>query len=163
MIADRSEADRARDGRLAWLIVAGCTVLTLTLVTALVVSLRGPVRRMLAEAWAPSSGPRQIAAVPPDTAKPIGDPGSWITPQNRPFAALARGEHGTVRVTLAVSPSGQASGCQVAQSSGYDSLDNGTCLALMGAARFEPARAGEPGSRPGEVRRWTSPVVTWRE
>lgn len=165
MIADRTQDEADRDGRLAWLVVAGCTLLTLTLLVGLVLALRGPIGRAIADVGQGSperTDWRPVAEIPPDTARPIGRPADWLMRQDRPVAALSRGEAGSVRVTLAVLPSGTASGCQVAQSSGYPSLDSGTCLALMRTARFEPARAGEPGSRPGEVRRWTSPVITWR-
>lgn len=107
------------------------------------------------------AGAEQLAPIPPDTAKPVGEPSSWIKPSDYPGGALRAGEEGRARVTLAIDAAGKPTGCAVARSSGSWSLDNGTCSALMRRARFAPARPGTLGSHEGEVRRWTSPYVRW--
>lgn len=160
-----SAEQRARDGRLAWTIVLTCAVFTLALTAVLLTMLFRSAERSIAEErdrFAQAVNPiRPSLAPPPDTAQPAEDWRTWLSPRNGPAAALARGEHGTVRVTLAIDAAGNPTGCSVAQSSGFYGLDNGTCLALMRAGRFAPAKAGEPGAGVGEVRRWTSPDVTW--
>lgn len=160
-----SAEQRAKDGRLAWTIVLASAAVTLVLATVLLTMLyRSAVRSVEDERdrLAQASNPiRPSFAPPPDTVTPAEDWRTWLSPHNGPAAALARGEHGTVRVTLAIDAAGKPTGCSVAQSSGFYGLDNGMCLALMRAGRFTPAKPGEPGAGMGEVRRWTSPAVTW--
>jgi protein TonB len=93
---------------------------------------------------------------PADTAKPIGDVAGWFNPDDYPAAAQRAGEEGRVRVTVASDPAGLPTGCSVASSSGFMSLDNGTCTIMMQKARFDRAPAGRKG-----VRFWTSPPIRW--
>lgn len=102
-----------------------------------------------------------LTVVPANTATPMGNPGDWIGTNDYPRSAIRAGEEGRVRVTLAIGPDGTPSGCSVAASSGSWALDNTTCTILMQRGRFDLARPGGAGSKPGEVRRWTSPSVRW--
>ena len=163
----RSREER-RDGQLAWLVVIACAIATLTLAGVGVRYLWRPAQEAAAAEWrrslreaAARNEARRLATIPPNSAKPVGSPQRWIEPGNQPTVALGRGEHGVVRVTLAIDAHGLPTGCAVAQSSGFWALDNGTCLALMKAGRFQPARPGSLGAGLGEVRRWTSPVIIW--
>ncbi len=161
-----SAEQRAQDRHLAWLIVAASATVTLTIAALLLPKVYREWVRSLQlnmERAERDANPFRPPATPPPahTAKPSEDWRSWLSSSNRPAAALARGEHGTVRVTLAIDPAGKPTGCAVAESSGFWALDNGTCLALMRAGRFAPATPREPGGGVGEVRRWTSPAITW--
>lgn len=165
-------SDKARaDTRLAWIIVGASALVTLTL-AILVGGWAFRQAKVAAEAsWHQRKAEvehRQhevmtmpSAPIPPNTAKPIGNVGDWIGPDDYPLAALRAGEEGRVRVTLAIDAAGKPTGCAVAQRSGSWSLDNGTCLVMMRNGQFDRAEPGQIGARPGEVRRWTSPPVRW--
>ena len=169
--------DRARaDTRLAWLIVGGSALATLVLVVLLIGWGARQATRWSAEQSRVAAAQRRerseaigrigddtstdpVTMVepprPPDTVRPIGSPARWLDADDYPAGAQRRGEEGRVRVTLAVDRAGRPTGCSVALSSGSWSLDNGTCTAMMGKGRFEPAPDGPL------VRRWTSPPVRW--
>ena len=57
-----------------------------------------------------------------------------------PAESLAKGEQGIVHYRVKIDRKGQASECEVTQSSGYSRLDNATCQLLMERARFTPGR-----------------------
>ena len=161
---ERDHEQRAGDARLAWIIVTICAATTLVLLVVLGPILLGYATRTLEQDWqrhVEQEVSRRRASIPPDTARPIGDPALWLVKAAPPAEAIARGEHGTVRMTLAVGPDDVPTGCSVAESSGYPGLDNGTCQAMIWAGDFERVPPGKPGSGPGEVRRWTSPPIDW--
>lgn len=164
-----SAEQRARDGRLAWIIVGICAVLSLTIIVLGILALRGPAVRWAEEAqmqadarererlgFPPLSVPDALAPPSMSTATPVGDPANWIGPGDYPVGARVRGEEGRVSVTVSVDPQGRATGCQTHQSSGFGSLDAGTCHVMMTNGVWEAA-PGEYG-----VRRWTSPPVRWQ-
>lgn len=167
----RSVEERAGDVRLAWLIVGAGALVTAVIVALVGAMLWRQAERQVADGMeqARATAARQREALatirrappPPDTAAPIGDVGRWVGPDDYPAAAIRAGEEGRVRVTLAIGADGRPTGCSVARSSGSWSLDNGTCLTMMRRGRFGRAGRNEVGSRPGEVRRWTSPLVRW--
>ena len=170
-----SAASRRDDARLAWLIVAGCAVVSLTVIVLLVLALRGPASRWADAQWrqmeagaaagrrarlAEAEAAYQVTTpvTPPrDDAVPIGKPARWVGQDDYPAYALRHEEQGRVRVTLAIDEAGVPTGCAIAESSGHWSLDNGTCLAMMRAGRFDHAHKGRRG-----VRHWTSPRVRWQ-
>lgn len=166
-----SQAQRERDTRLAWIIVGTCgavtAILAVLLGTALLRQAYRSVEAGMRQAAADSARLRQVAAnadrpaPPPNSAQPLGSPGDWVRTDDYPKTALRAGEQGRVRITLAIDPAGKPTGCSVALSSGSWSLDNGTCLAMMRRGRFDAAQPGSPDSRPGAVRRWTSPPIRW--
>jgi TonB family protein len=164
---------RARDGRLAWIIVSVCALLSFTLVVlgvrlafsyatgwveADMASKRAEVARERERFGYP---PLSVPTAPPppalSTAAPIGDPAVWIEPGDYPSGAQRRGEEGRVQVTVAVDPRGTPTGCQTYVSSGFYSLDTGTCDVFLRKGRFAPAPPGKLG-----VRKWTSPPVRWQ-
>ncbi|MDB5695313.1 MAG: TonB family protein [Sphingomonas bacterium] len=167
-----SAEQRRRDGRLAWIVVGTCALLSLALIVLGVMALRGPAARWAEESMRETRD--QVARergqeeawrnlpVPPtapslaDTARPIGNVASWVGPDSYPTGALRRGQQGRVRVTVAIDENGRATGCSTHLSSGYTSLDYGTCSVMMRHGRWEPAGPGEIG-----VRRWTSPPIRW--
>ncbi|WP_425229775.1 TonB family protein [Sphingomonas sp.] len=155
---------RTRDGRLAWIIVTGCALVTATLLTLLVAAAvrrippsfdRAPFEADVA------ARRRRVLAIPANTATPVGDPAGWPAKAGRPAEPMARGEDGAVRVTLTVNVDGVPTGCAVAQSSGYDDLDSATCNAMLWAADFRPVRHGAAGPGSPGVRYWTSPPIDW--
>jgi TonB family protein len=163
---------RERDGRLAWIVVSICAVLSLTLV---VLGVRlaysyatGWIEQDMARKQAEVARERERFGYPPlsvptappppslSTAAPIGDPAAWIGPNDYPSGARRRGEEGRVQVTVAIDPRGTPTGCQTYVSSGFYSLDTGTCDVFLRKGRFEAAPPGEVG-----VRKWTSPAIRW--
>lgn len=95
---------------------------------------------------------------PIPTAKPIGNPGSWIPPDGYPQAALASGEEGRVSFTLSVDETGRVSECKVTKSSELPLLDETTCNFMTANGRFEVARDKRNKPRPSQ---WSS-SMTWK-
>ncbi len=167
----RTVEQRRQDVRLAWLIVGVCGAITLVLAILLGATLARRAVRQMDEGLrqARSDAERRGTPVttlpapppPPNTARPVGDVARWVGTDDYPQTAIRAGDEGRVRVTLAIDADGKPTGCAVAMSSGSSSLDNATCLTMMSRGRFDRATPGGAGSRPGEVRRWTSPPVRW--
>lgn len=79
---------------------------------------------------------------PPKVAKkltPRGAPGSWVTDDDYPPAALRSGDQGTTGFRLDVGPDGRVTGCSVTSSSGSSLLDQTACRLLQRRARFNAA------------------------
>src|SRR5215212_10060683 len=60
--------------------------------------------------------------------------------KNYPPESLRRGEQGRVGFQLTFEADGSLTGCAVTQSSGFPTLDNGTCEMLALSAKIEPPR-----------------------
>jgi TonB family protein len=71
---------------------------------------------------------------------PIGSPAAWFSGDDYPPEARKANQQGIVSITLTVDPTGRAVKCDVILSSGFPSLDSGTCEIAMKRARFTPAR-----------------------
>lgn len=81
--------------------------------------------------------------------------------QDYPPAALSQKQEGGVAVMLDVDEAGRPTHCRVTESSGFESLDEGTCAVAMRKARFNPAlRDGKPvaGTFKMPRVRWAIPV-----
>ncbi|MBK6801605.1 energy transducer TonB [Novosphingobium sp.] len=93
-------------------------------------------------------------------AKPRGNPGLWVTPNDYPAQDLREEHTGVTRVRLAIDREGRVAGCEVTASSGWPRLDATACDKLASRARFEPATddtgARVPGSFATGVR-WEIP------
>lgn len=79
---------------------------------------------------------------PPRVAKPLtprGAPGSWVTNDDYPAAALRAEQQGLVRFRLSVDATGRVTDCTITGSSGSSLLDNTACSLLKRRARFNPA------------------------
>lgn len=73
-------------------------------------------------------------------ARPLGDRGTWITPDDYPSRALREGWSGTTRLHLLVGSDGRVESCAVTASSGHTELDSVACAKVTERARFSPAR-----------------------
>lgn len=78
---------------------------------------------------------------PPRIAKPLQprNPGSWVTNDDYPSAAIRAEASGTTGFRLDVDASGKVSNCTVTSSSGNALLDSTACALLRRRARFGPA------------------------
>ena len=81
---------------------------------------------------------------------PPGNFADYISSSDYPGGALADGAEGTVGFVVTVAPSGRVSDCSITRSSGYSSLDIGTCRLARRRLRFNPAR--DPEGRPVAAR-----------
>lgn len=168
MIDERSHDQRARDTQLAWIIVCGCGVISLTLIGLLAAALITNAiteltkfddeRARRAERFRinyDGAGPFRASSsdpIPVGLARPVGNPARWLNRSTRPDGPLARGERGVVKVMLLVGADGVPSGCRITLSSGYTGLDAGTCQSLLWASeRFRAREAGRTrfGARRG--------------
>lgn len=97
---------------------------------------RGAALALVSAAWlVPGSLSAQEAPQP----RPL-DPGSWVTPDDYPQAAVSAGEQGVIGFTLDVNAAGAVTGCTITQTSLSKLLDETACTLLRERARFEPAR-----------------------
>lgn len=91
---------------------------------------------------APPPAPAPVAPpAPPRIAKPLQprNPGSWVTNDDYPAAAIRAEQAGTTGFRLDVDASGKVSNCTVTSSSGSPLLDSTACALLRRRARFGPA------------------------
>ena len=72
-------------------------------------------------------------------AKPLGNPGQWLSDADYPPGPRKRREEGMVSFTVLISPEGRVEKCGVTQSSGFPELDQTTCAAVLVRARFKSA------------------------
>jgi protein TonB len=111
---------------------------------------------------APPAPPAQPAPPPgpPKVAKPLvaRNPGSWVTDDDYPAAALRAEQQGTTGFRLAVDPGGRVTDCQVTSSSGSSLLDSTACSLLRRRARFTPAQDAAGNKIPASY----SSRFTWK-
>lgn len=82
---------------------------------------------------------RRMRAAQISPPRPIG-PGTWISQEDYPAAAIRANAEGFVAYRLQVDAAGRPNGCSVTQGSGNADLDAATCALLTRRGRFEPAR-----------------------
>jgi TonB family protein len=91
---------------------------------------------------------------------PAGNPGSWVTTNDYPAAALREFAQGITGFRLVIGRDGRVSDCSITASSGSNDLDAATCRLISQRARFEAARddRGKPteGTYSNRVR-WVIP------
>ncbi len=90
---------------------------------------------------------------------PPGNFADYISSSDYPGGAMADRAEGTVGFVVTVGRNGRVSDCAITRSSGYSSLDNGTCRLARRRLRFNPARdhEGHPvAARSREFR------ITWQ-
>jgi TonB family protein len=95
---------------------------------------------------------------PLPTAKPIGNPGTWIPQDGYPAPARATGEQGRVGFTLMIDDTGRVSDCKVTKSSESPLLDETTCNYMTANGRFEVARDKKNRPTPSK---WSSSML-WK-
>ncbi len=93
--------------------------------------------------------PMPVTKVPPVAARPIGDQGQWIRPNDYPLRALQENWSGVTRLHLVIGADGRVSACSITASSGHDQLDRVACAKLTERARFSPARNADGTGREG--------------
>jgi len=108
-----------------------------------------PMPQVVVQNTVPVVAPRPIV-VPPAPVPPPGpprvakqlqarNPGSWVTNDDYPAAALRAEQAGTTSFRLDVDAGGRVTNCTVTGSSGSSLLDNTACSLLKRRARFGPA------------------------
>ena len=110
--------------------------------------------------FVPTIPPPAKPGFAPKFARPKGNPGAWVSPNDYPTRDLNEGNEGVTRFRLTLSAEGKVTDCTVTQSSGFPDLDAATCEKLARRAKFDPASdetgAQVPGSYSGAVR-WQIP------
>ena len=124
--------------------------------------------------WQPQATPSPpppiyTAAPPPPTpprsgkeqpARPISDPGTWVTDDAYPAESLRHDEQGMTGFRLTIDPTGRVTACAITSSSGYDRLDIKACELMQANGRFSPAldKKGKPTTGSWASRfRWVLP------
>lgn len=110
----------------------------------------------------PTATPTDLPAPKFETKapRPRGRQGEWVTPYDYPAQDLREGNQGLVRVKLAVSAAGVATGCTVTASSGFPRLDAAACAKLVSRSRFDSATDTSGDKTAGVFNtsvRWTIP------
>jgi TonB family protein len=93
------------------------------------------VSMTLAMAVAGQSAVAEAASKP----EPIA-PQSWISDDDYPPKAMARGAGGTIGFLLLVDAGGKVTDCRIHETSGFVELDQNTCAILLKRSKFKPAR-----------------------
>lgn len=102
------------------------------------------------EAAAREAALSRVDSSAPAASLPLGDPATWILPDDYPADALRNDEEGRVAITWIVGAEGLVTDCFVTTSSGHPSLDRAACAAVTRRARYP---AVEDGARPRTFRR----------
>lgn len=102
-------------------------------------ALPGDDLRSLTDFPLPQAPAQQVPTV---AAHALGDPGTWITPNDYPFQALREGWRGVTRLHLVIDSTGHVSSCAITVSSGHEALDAVACAKVSQRAHFSPARDG---------------------
>lgn len=108
----------------------------------------------------PPPPPSPSPSFAPKSARPRGNPASWVTTDDYPSRGLHDELQGVVRVRLDVGIDGKVSDCTVTASSGEAILDAAACAKLKARGRFDPATDGSGAKVPGTWStsvRWTLP------
>ena len=102
-----------------------------------------------------------VTAQRSDMEKIPDDSGSWVSSSDWPREALLREMSGTTIAALTVDPSGRATACSIAVSSGHAPLDSRTCELLMSRARYQSSGSADESKssrRAVERVRWVLPA-----
>jgi TonB family protein len=91
-------------------------------------------------------------------AKPVNNPGSWVTTNDYPSKALREEREGTSGFKVTINANGVVSSCIITASSGSPELDEATCVNVTKRARFSPAVDGKGNA----IASTYSNRVTWR-
>lgn len=102
--------------------------------------------------------PRPTASFTARAARPLTQPGGWVSDADYPASALRKGEQGVTRFAVTVGPDGRVRDCTVTRSSGSPELDAATCAKVSQRARFDPASDENGGAVAGRY----SNAINWR-
>lgn len=102
----------------------------------------------------PPVAPPITVAATPAPAPPVisqaaaakGNPGSWVSSDDYPPAALREERQGRVTIAFTINEQGRIENCRVTSSSGSPDLDEATCRLVTRRGRYSPAKdtAGNP-------------------
>ena len=92
-------------------------------------------------------------------ARMTGPVNTLFTVNDYPKKAVRYGWEGAVAADITVGPEGRVSDCRIAQSSGYQLLDDTTCRIIVTRARFIPARDKDGKAVSDRLR---TPPVIWK-
>lgn len=125
----------------------------------LVSSARAPATGLATERQASDCG-GSPAALPITPPQPIGNIGTWVSPDDYPAVSLRANEEGVSAMRLGVDSSGRIATCEIVGPSGHPALDAAACGALQARGRYRPAHDARdcpmPYRLPQRVR-WTIP------
>jgi periplasmic protein TonB len=82
----------------------------------------------------------------PRGASPLGNPASWVSPDDYPTSELRLEHEGTTKFRLSIGTDGRVESCTVTGSSGWPRLDAAACAKLAARGRFKPA-TGDDGEK----------------
>jgi TonB family protein len=109
--------------------------------------------------------PRPYGLKPPvgpnQSARPTGNPSSWVRSDDYPARALQKEIAGTTAFTLDVTKWGSVADCTITSSSGDAYLDDATCKNVALRARFYPATDAQSKPITGKYSnrvRWAIPM-----
>jgi TonB family protein len=118
----------------------------------------------------PSPQPPIYTAVPPppapprspkeQSARPKGNPASWVRDDDYPAESRRNDEQGTTGFRLTIGADGMVTGCDITMSSGFARLDEAACRVMTERGRFNPAldNKGKPTTGSWASRfRWVLP------
>ena len=102
----------------------------------------------------PPAAPPITVSAPPAPPAPVisqaaaakGNPGSWVSSDDYPPAALREERGGRVTIAFTINEQGRIENCRVTSSSGSPDLDDTTCRLVTRRGRYSPAKdaAGNP-------------------
>ncbi len=73
----------------------------------------------------------------PSSAQTFLNPSDVITTSDYPPNSWKRGDQGITHFRLSLGTNGQATGCTIVESSGFEELDNATCRLMVERAKFD--------------------------
>ncbi len=100
----------------------------------------------IGEALFPTSTPSPSPSFPARAARPKGDTGRWVTPDDYPTQDLRLEHQGITSIQAIIGADGRVKRCEIVGSSGFPSLDRTACDKFTSRARFEPA-SDETGAK----------------
>ncbi|HEV2745981.1 MAG TPA: energy transducer TonB [Allosphingosinicella sp.] len=95
-------------------------------------------------------------------AAPFAPLHTYLSADDYPAEAIAKGEHGTVHLRLSIGIEGRVRGCTIIESSGSAVLDATSCRIMVARPRFHPATdaGGKPVQDSFESKiRWRIPTA----
>jgi protein TonB len=105
-----------------------------------------------------SPRPAPTASFTARGARPLTEPGGWVSDADYPASALRKGEQGVTRFAVTIGPGGRVRDCAVTRSSGSPELDAVTCAKVSRRARFDPASDERGGAVAGRY----ANAINWR-